>query len=75
MKIGLRGNYLPESWSDYWDLYQNGHLRYKHCMLCSSQFGIDNVHTAAGWAETQISGTCEECWDELFADEEEDLPF
>jgi hypothetical protein len=43
-----------------------------HCYHCKEPFSDQNVHSAAGWAETRISGMCENCWDELFADEDED---
>lgn len=43
-----------------------------HCYVCKDPFSDQNVHTAAGWAETRISGMCENCWDETFAESDED---
>lgn len=41
------------------------------CLSCGEPFTAANVHSLAGWAETRISGTCEDCFDALFADEKE----
>lgn len=43
---------------------------YTQCGVCGQLFTDENVHTAAGWRETQISGDCENCFDELFDDDE-----
>lgn len=42
------------------------------CGSCRQPFTDANVHTAAGWAETKISGLCEDCFDAVFADMEDD---
>ena len=51
-------------------------LEKKHgiCCSCNQAFSSHNVFTKLGWRETQISGMCEKCWDDLFkdADEEDD---
>lgn len=40
---------------------------YTHCIECDQEFKLDvNVFTIAGHRETQISGLCECCFDELF---------
>lgn len=36
------------------------------CIVCDQPFTKDNVSTPEGWAETKISGMCENCFDELF---------
>jgi hypothetical protein len=41
------------------------------CICCGNAFTDKNVHTKAGWAETRISQTCEDCFDDLFAEEDE----
>jgi hypothetical protein len=41
------------------------------CCSCKQEFTSANVFTQAGWAETRISGMCEKCWDEAFAEEDE----
>jgi len=47
-------------------------LGYNHCHVCHNGFTPANVFTPAGWRETQISGTCEKCFDELFTEGEEE---
>jgi len=42
---------------------------YTRCIQCGEPFTEQNVHTVDGWGETQISGECEDCFDELFKDE------
>jgi hypothetical protein len=45
------------------------------CVGCSQPFTASNVHTAAGWSETKISQLCEDCFDAVTAesDDEPDL--
>ena len=60
-----------------------------HCIKCAqpfkrlpataTRFTFDHLKpgdccSEAGWKETQISGYCEYCFDEMFADPEEDDP-
>lgn len=49
--------------------------RFTHCVECKEAFSQKNTRTPAGRSETQISGLCENCWDAVFADneDEEDL--
>lgn len=43
-----------------------------HCIHCKEKFKLKhNVFTEAGVRETRISGFCERCWDDLFADPDE----
>ena len=42
------------------------------CVDCDQPFSLKNVHTDAGWKETRISGMCEDCFDGLFTDVEEE---
>lgn len=44
-----------------------------HCLRCKQPFSDKNVHTEAGWKETKLSGYCEDCFDEMFDDDEEDF--
>jgi hypothetical protein len=47
--------------------------RFVHCIECKQPFSLQNTHSSAGWRETQISGYCENCFDKIFAgDEDED---
>lgn len=36
------------------------------CVSCGQPFSAQNVYSVLGWKETQISGYCECCFDELF---------
>ena len=40
------------------------------CVYCGEPFSSSNVHTHAGWAETRISGACENCFDGMFEENE-----
>lgn len=44
---------------------------YRKCVCCKNEFSSENTHTELGWKETQISGMCEDCFDNLFIDEEQ----
>jgi len=71
MRQGLKGNMLPESQADYDELALSGELKFKTCCLAATPHPhIGRTHTRLGWAETQISGSCEECFDELFNEPE-----
>jgi len=59
------GHPLPQSEQDFQDL-PLVYKRYVSCEMCSQRFTSGNTHTPAGWAETQTSGLCEDCFDGLF---------
>lgn len=65
------GKMLPESWADFQELLAAGGTGLEHirCMRCREGFSEGNVRTPAGWRETQISGMCENCFDELFKED------
>lgn len=42
-----------------------------HCIFCKQEFTSQNVYSKMGWRETQISGSCEKCFDEICADPDE----
>lgn len=42
------------------------------CIKCGKPFTDANVHTEAGWAETKISGLCEDCFDQVTAEPDDD---
>lgn len=49
---------------------------YEKCVGCQAPFSDANTHTEAGWRETQISGLCEDCFDAVCSepdDEEQEL--
>jgi hypothetical protein len=66
MRQGLRGNPLPESEEDFKQVVSSMREQRLNCLECKTLFTEANVHSAAGWRETQISGYCEDCYDELF---------
>ena len=75
MKPSLKGGLLPESLEDYEHLDKTGGLRFNLCRECKQPFSPANVQTRLGWAETQISGWCENCFDAMFSeDTKEKLP-
>lgn len=69
MKQGLRGQSLPENEKDFQTLSALANARYLVCVFCKKPFSGENVTTRAGWLETQISGSCEKCFDDLFEPE------
>lgn len=70
MKQGLKGNMIPESQADYDELALSGGLKFKACCFATHPH-IGRTHTRLGWTETQISGSCEECFDDLFSEKDE----
>lgn len=42
----------------------------RRCIQCGEKFSETNVYTKEGALETQISGICERCFDEIFEGEE-----
>lgn len=66
MRDSIRQGKLPESLSDFLVLEAQGGLRYVGCDYCGEKFSNVNVKTGLGWAETQISGMCERCFDRIF---------
>ena len=64
MRRSLRGHPLPESEQDFALLYGQQCLQFYHCANCKGAFPgrVTSVH---GWRETQLSGYCETCYDEL----------
>lgn len=46
--------------------------RFSNCIECKAPFTDKNTHSTAGWRETQMSGLCEDCFDAVFADMEDD---
>lgn len=68
----ISGGPIPESWEEFQLLALEGPpTLFLICSDCRKPFSPANIHTSAGWAETQISSMCEDCYDALFADEED----
>lgn len=40
-------------------------ITYTACVECKERFSDANCRTQAGWQETQISGLCERCFDNI----------
>lgn len=66
----IKGGWLPESWTEFEQLRIARQARETRCFMCGEAFGPANTRTEAGWRETQISGTCERCFDQLMAEGE-----
>lgn len=63
------GKQLPENFEELQQLASEGKLARRSCFTCGKPFTPDNVRTAPGWRETQISGACETCFDQMFAED------
>lgn len=54
------------------------HVRHVTCVICKERFSDANCFTQEGWQETQLSGLCERCFDQICldaaAEEEEEMP-
>lgn len=61
---GLKGNLLPESLEDFNKDFSV--MKFKGCVSCKETFSAANTSSPLGWKETQISGFCEKCFDNLF---------
>jgi len=59
---------LPESEMQFQALSAKGLALYCTCITCNHIFTGSNVKTTMGWRETQISGICETCFDDMFKD-------
>ena len=69
MRTSIRGHLLPESEQDAKLLFSQKLHRHAHCAQCHQPLDSPTAaHTPLGWAETQISGICEPCFDEIFND-------
>lgn len=43
-------------------------MKLTHCVDCKEIFSDRNVYSEEGWRETQMSGMCEICFDNLCMD-------
>jgi len=55
----------PESEEELKRHLENGEPLWTECLRCKKTFSSENTHTNLGWMETQISGFCEDCFDEV----------
>jgi len=68
MKASLRqGKWLPESQEDFITLKEGNPsgLRFVACTTCRTPFEYTGTKGERGWRETQLSGTCGDCWEEM----------
>lgn len=73
MKPSLKGGFLPESEAEFKGLIEKvGSLKFFHCIGCNALFSHLNTRSPAAWRETQISGYCGDCFDEITAPPEDD---
>ena len=56
----------PTNHIEYVLIVKNGMAKFRECIICKRPFSPANTFTKSGWQETQISGFCEACFDELF---------
>lgn len=63
---------LPECEADFAMLAQANLAPFFSCVVCDKPFSKANTHTKEGWRETQVTGFCENCFDETFNDEEDE---
>ncbi len=63
---------LPETWDEFQSLQSEGLIRHPTCCDCRQPFSPENVQSAPGWRESQISGFCETCFDNLFLEGDEE---
>lgn len=65
-------NFRPSNYNEYLLAEFAQELNYTECLECSSSFSPDNTSSEQGWKETQISGLCENCFDDIFCEEMEE---
>lgn len=70
MRTSLKGHQLPEDYMEAVGLASKLQMKFTRCGTCSRHLATpEAASTSNGWAETQISGTCEPCWNETFKDD------
>ena len=61
--------YRPRSYAQFQEFVaaakEYGNKIQTHCINCQMAFSQENVMTSLGWVETQISGMCEKCFDDI----------
>ena len=57
---------LPSSEMQFQALRAKGLAQFCTCITCNNPFTGSNIQTSQGWKETQISGICETCFDDMF---------
>lgn len=69
MTTKIRNSFRPHDFNEFSLALFIGDLNYTECVECEAGFHPSNTTTVEGWKETQISGLCEKCYDEIFAEE------
>jgi hypothetical protein len=62
--------FRPSSYAEFKLGYSYGLTKFNSCISCNEPFSKENIHSIEGWRETQISGLCEYCFDNVFKDQE-----
>lgn len=71
MNRSIQGHLLPESTAEAELLAAQGLLKFTECVVCDlALHSWRAAYSTAGWRETQISGTCERCFDSMFKEDE-----
>jgi hypothetical protein len=73
MRKSLRGHDLPESEQEYVQLREQGKLKFPTCIKCGKDHA-GRTDTPLGWAETQISGLDERCFEQITRPDDDQLP-
>ena len=68
----IKGKLLPQSFEDFMILADTNRLTFTKCKLCGEPFHKTETKSDSGWMETQISGSCEPCYDDLCAEIDEE---
>lgn len=63
-------DFRPRSEAAFKDGLIQGLPLWTDCKKCGEPFNKCNTHTPGGWMDTQITGWCEDCYDEVFDEEE-----
>lgn len=72
MRTSIKGHQLPEDFMEAVKLAASGKMKFTRCCSCNLHLASeDAAKTTGGWAETQISGMCEPCFDKVFAEDGE----
>jgi len=73
MRQSIRdGRPLPENEVEFLQLIaRNSSGLSMQCWNCRNIFSADNTHSPAGWRDTQIAKICENCFDDLHSDGDE----
>ena len=67
----IPGKLLPQSFEDFMMLADTNRLTFAKCVFCGEPFHKTETKSQTGWQETQISGACEPCYNDICEDSDE----